>query len=103
MRIRTNQERIIIMNVCERDLEKADWEYLQVNGDHYRMTEINNYPVTQKRVVYPENSRRRLTAKAIEGRYTVMDMKVKGTGNTFLIIGWETVPSLAMELESILS
>jgi hypothetical protein len=85
------------MNVCERDLEKANWEYLQVNGEHYRMTEIN------ERVVYPENSRRRLTAKAIEGRYTVMDMKVKGTGNTFLIMGWETVPSLAMELEGILS
>lgn len=92
------------MEICERDLMKATWDYLKTEeGEHYRFTELHGIPVMQKRVVFPENSRRRLSLKALQGQYELYDLSVKGTGNTFLVTGWETVPSLVKELEGLLT
>jgi hypothetical protein len=92
------------MEICEKDLYKATWEYSSAkDGEHFRFAEVKGTLVTQKRVTFPENSKRRLSLKALQGQYTLMDMKIRGTGNSYLITGWETIPSLVHEVENAIS
>jgi hypothetical protein len=87
------------MEPCEKKLRKASWDYIQTSdGRHYRFTEVDGMLVSQKRVIFPENSKRRMSLKALAGDYLLMDMKITGAGNSYLIIGWETVPSMASSL-----
>lgn len=85
----------------EKMLRKAHWTYSDDN--RYRMCTVNNEVIIQHRVVFPENSKKRLGLKALAGKYSLMDMKVTGAGNSYLIIGWETVPSMAEALQELVS
>jgi hypothetical protein len=89
------------MDIHEKELSKACWDYSSVAGEHYRFAEVKSGFVTQKRICFPENSKRRMSLKALQGQYSLMDMTVKGTGNSYLIVGWETVPSLVYSFEGI--
>lgn len=90
------------MDIREKELRKASWDYSSVEGEHYRFTDIEGRLVTQRRVCFPENSKRRMSLKALQGQYSLMDLKVKGTGNTYLIVGWETVPAFTFSFEDAL-
>jgi hypothetical protein len=86
--------------LTEKDYTNASWHYSRTNnGEHYRFADIKDLFVTQKRVVFPENSKRRMNMKALTGKYMLMDMEVKGTGNSYLIMGWETIPAMSYEFE----
>lgn len=87
------------MYIRESILRKLKWEHTSnSSGEKVRYAEYEGQLIVQKRVVFPETSRVRLSLKAIEGSYSLTDMMVRGTGNTFLVIGWETVPSLVSVL-----
>lgn len=72
-------------------LEKLNWEYsLRDDGTPMRFAVYEDELITQRRVTLAETSRRKLLNKALQGEYDLTDMTVKGTGNSYLVIGWET-------------
>lgn len=78
------------MKIRESVLEKIKWEYLTMeNGTKLRFAVHENELLTQKRVVFPEHSRKRLMDKALRGEYNLSNMQVIGGGNSYLIVGWE--------------
>ncbi len=85
----------------EQSLRNVDWVYS--DDRKHRMHTLNGKVIIQKRVVFPENSRKRLGLKALAGKYTLMDMKVTGAGDSYLILGWETVPSMSEALDHVLA
>lgn len=79
------------MQIRQSVLEKMEWEYAtRDDGTKLRFAIHNNELIAQKRTIFPENSKRRLMQKAMRGDYSLTDLEIKGTGNSYLVIGWET-------------
>lgn len=85
----------------EKALRNAKWTYS--DDKKHRMCTVNDEVIIQNRVVFPENSKKRLGLKALAGKYSLMDMKVTGAGNSYLIIGWEAAPSMADTLHELVT
>lgn len=80
------------MQVTQSVLEKMKWEYTTTaNGTMIRTAIHNDELIAQKRVMFPENSKVRLMKKAMRGEYSLTNLEIKGTGNSYLIVGWENV------------
>lgn len=78
------------MHIRQSVLEKIDWNYsTSDDGTKLRFAVHENTLIAQKRVTFPENSRRRLLQKAMEGHYSLTNLQIKGTGNSYLVMGWE--------------
>jgi hypothetical protein len=78
------------MQIHQSVIDKLDWQYAtRDDGTKIRFAVHENQIVAQKRTVFPENSKRRLMQKAMRGEYSLIDLQIKGTGNSYLVIGWE--------------
>ena len=78
------------MQIHQSVIDKLDWQYAtRDDGTKIRFAIHENQIVAQKRTVFPENSKRRLMQKAMRGEYSLIDLQIKGTGNSYLVIGWE--------------
>lgn len=78
------------MKIHQSIIENLKWHYAtQDDGTKIRFALHGNQLVAQKRVVFPENSKRRLMQKALKGEYSLFDLKIRGAGNSYLVIGWE--------------
>lgn len=78
------------MHIRESVLEKLDWEYTtREDGTKLRFALHEHQLIAQKRTIFPENSKRRLMQKAMRGEYSLIDLQIKGTGNSYLVMGWE--------------
>lgn len=78
------------MKISQSVLEKIDWDYATSgDGTKIRFAIYDNQLVAQKRTAFPENSKRRLMQKAMRGEYSLTNLEIKGTGNSYLVIGWE--------------
>jgi hypothetical protein len=78
------------MQIRHSVLEKMKWEYAtRDDGTKLRFAIHDNQLIAQKRTIFPENSKRRLMQKAMRGEYSLTNLEIKGTGNSYLIIGWE--------------
>lgn len=77
------------MQIRPSVLESMNWEYVKRDdGTNIRFAIHNHELIAQQRITFAENSRRKLMNKALQGEYDLTDMEVKGTGNSYLVIGW---------------
>jgi hypothetical protein len=84
------------MHIRQSVLEKMDWEYAtRDDGTKIRFALHENQLIAQKRTTFPETSKRRLMQKALRGEYSLINMEIKGTGNSYLVIGWEPTEMFA--------
>jgi hypothetical protein len=89
------------MQIHQSVINKLDWQYAtRDDGTKVRFALHENQLVAQKRTVFPENSKRRLMQKALRGEYSLIDLEIKGTGNSYLVIGWETTEMFSGALVS---
>lgn len=89
------------MQIRQSVLESMKWEYAtRDDGTDVRFAVHNNELIAQERITFAENSRRRLMKKALEGEYDLTDIEVKGTGNSYLVIGWRET-SLLPDFEAL--
>lgn len=80
------------MYIRESVLEKMDWQYAtKDDGIKVRFALYGDSLIAQQRITVSETSRRRLLSKALQGEYDLTNMQVKGTGNSYLVLGWENI------------
>jgi hypothetical protein len=78
------------MQIHQSVISKLDWQYAtRDDGTKVRFALHENKLIAQKRTVFPENSKRRLMQKALQGEYSLTDLQIRGAGNSYLVIGWE--------------
>lgn len=67
------------------------WNEYTKNGKQYRKRLIGKEVEVQQKVVQTEFSHTKLVQKACAGLYDLEDMRICGTGNTYLIHGWKSI------------
>lgn len=84
------------MQIHQSVINKLDWQYAtRDDGTKVRFALHENKLIAQKRTVFPENSKRRLMQKALQGEYSLTDLQIRGAGNSYLVIGWENTDIFA--------